>query len=466
MINIKPSTCFTGDNLPILRGINSNSVDLIYLDPPFNSNKSFSAPVGSKAAGASFKDAWTLSDIDQAEHNLLMTGNKTQRNLYHSILAAKHSHSNSMFSYLMFMAPRLIECHRILKETGSIYLHCDPYASHYLKIVLDTIFGRHQFQNEVIWRRKRSQGGTARMVNAVDSILYYSKTASLTYNQQFSKYSKEAITRDYKYEDANGKYRLAQLTASPAQQGGGPTYSFDGWRPKSENVGWLLSRDKLKALASQGRLQWTTKKDGSKSMPYRKLYLKDMPGKAVNNNWIDIPVTRGKERTGYPTQKPLKLLERIIKASSNEGDWVLDPFCGCATTMVAANRLQRKWIGIDISGKAVDLVKDRIREDGGLFGKIIGWDVKDDGLPRRTDLGDELTPTQVKRLKHDLYGDSAGNCLCGNHFPINMFDMDHIVPKANGGTNHKGNYQLLCRGCNSKKGTKSQAEFEAYLKKA
>ena len=301
--NFADKTLWTGDNLDILRGMNSESVDLIYLDPPFNSNQNYAAPVGSKAAGAAFKDTWSLSDLDVAWMGLIADEQPAIANLLHT---ASLTHGKGMQSYLTMMAVRLLEMRRVLKDTGNIYLHCDPTASHYLKLLMDSVFGSGNFRNEIIWRRGTGVSRTVakRFLRNHDTLLCYSNGATWTYSRQFKPYSKATLAM-FKHDDKDGRgsYRLQELR----------TYGKE-------------TRSRLR-----GENRIIESKTGRE---YLKQYLQEKPGNTVDSIWEDVGTmnTQGSpERIGYPTQKPLALLERIIKASSNEGDVVLDPFCGCAT---------------------------------------------------------------------------------------------------------------------------------------
>ena len=306
--NFADKTIWTGDNLDILRGMNSECVDLIYLDPPFNSNQNYSAPVGSKAAGAAFKDTWSLSDLDVAWMGLIAD---EQPATAHVLKTAGLTHGKGMQSYLTMMAVRLMEMRRVLKPTGSIYLHCDPYASHYLKLLMDATFDEDNFRNEIIWDYSFRLMDLPRFFNRKhDLILFYAKSKAAKFSMPKTVWNREELIKTRKqkvYVDDNGTEWI--------------------WMPGGRGN----SKSRLKKIAD---------------------IVKE--GKAVSDVWpIPIISSSAKERVGYPTQKPLTLLERIIKASSNEGDIVLDPFCGCATACVAADRLNRKWVGIDISPKAV-----------------------------------------------------------------------------------------------------------------
>ncbi len=450
-------TIFTGDNLYVMRGMNSESVDLIYADPPFNSNRNYSAPVGSKAAGASFKDTWTLSDLDEAWHNQILD---TDESLYHVINASRYSHGEGMMSYLCMMGVRLLEMRRVLKPTGSIYLHCDPYASHYLKLVMDAVFGVEHYLNEISWKRTVPKNdyiqGAMNWPRMRDIILHY--RASPTYkgfNQPFAPMSKESADKHYgKVDPETGKrYQLTSLTAPGAGTRGHPEYELLG-----VTRFWRYNEQKMQKLLEEGRIVQTA----PGRVPRYKRYLDESKGVAIGDSWNDIPAVQGRanERVGYPTQKPLALLERIIKASSNEGDTVLDPFAGCATTCVAAAQLDREWVGIDLSPKAVELVNVRLQDTlGSLYHHAFVTARAD--IPQRTDLAD-VKPFITQ--KQWLYGAQDGYCKgCREHFAVQNLTIDHIIPRAKGGTDHVENLQLLCGHCNSLKGDRPMEYLMARL---
>ena len=455
--NFRDKTIWTGDNLDILRGLNSETVDLIYLDPPFNSNKNYEAPVGSKAAGAAFKDTWTLSDLDVAWMGLIADEHPA---IAHVLSAAGISHGKGMQSYLTMMAVRLLEMHRVLKATGSIYLHCDPTASHYLKQLTDAVFGPTQFRTEVSWKRTsahsdtrqgRQQHGRVR-----DILLFYTKSDKWTWNTVYTDYDPEYVERSYRYIEprTNRRYRLDNLTGPGGAAKGNPQYEVMGVTRY-----WRYSKERMQELIDTGRVVQT--RPGA--VPAYKRYLDEMPGVPLQDLWTDIkPVgSRSRERIGYPTQKPLALLERIIQSSSNEGDMVLDPFCGCATACVAAEKLDRRWAGIDLSPKAVELVNIRLREVmGDLFHDRLVT-VRDD-IPRRTDIE---APIPYRQNRHVLFGQQEGLCAgCRTAFPFRHFEVDHVVPRSRGGTDHLDNLQLLCGHCNRIKGDRPQEYLVARLR--
>ena len=434
-----------------MRGLNSESVDLIYLDPPFNSNKEYAAPIGSEAAGAAFKDTWTLHDVDRLWLLLLRDKDPT---LFHVIEAARLVHGNGMASYLSMMAQRLREMHRVLKPSGSLYLHCDPTASHYLKMLLDAVFSPTQFITDVSWKRSSAHSdarqGRRQHGRIHDVLLFYAKTDDWNWNPVYTEYDREYVENFYRFvEPGTGrKYRKDNLAGPGGAAKGNPQYEVMGVTRY-----WRYSKERMQELIRQGRVIQT--KPGS--VPAYKRYLDEMPGVPLQDVWTDIrPIgSQAAERVGYPTQKPLALLDRIIKASSNEGDMVLDPFCGCATACVAAERLGRQWVGIDISEKAAELVQVRIRKEIDLFHNFKPIHRTDQ--PQRTDLGKLPAPSVHKDL---LYGKQSGQCGgCMVMFHKRNLTIDHIVAKENGGTDHIENLWLLCGACNSSKGTKSQAEF-------
>ena len=440
-------TLWTGDNLDIMRGMNSESVDLIYLDPPFNSNRDYAAPIGSQAAGAAFKDTWTLSDVDLAWHGEIA---EPEPALYAIIDAAGLAHGKGMKSYLIMMAVRLLEMKRLLKLTGSIYLHCDPTANHYLKMAMDCVFGNDNFRNDIVWQRTTAHNDSTRYGANTDTILFYTKSDRWSWHNQHQSYDEKYQAR-FRRQDPDGRAWSDYDITAKGLSGGGYEYEYKGATSL-----WRVPLETMQRLDAGGRLHFT--RTGGIRL---KRYLDEMPGRPVQALWDDIPPinSQAKERTGYPTQKPLALLERIIRASSNVGDMVLDPFCGCATACVAAEKLGRRWVGIDISPNALIQINNRLRKELGLFSLTVSHRTD---IPRRTDLG-PIPPYRTQ--KHTLFGKFEGICQgCLISFPFRNLTIDHIIPVSRGGTDHLDNLQLLCGACNSAKGSGTNEEFLVKLR--
>jgi site-specific DNA-methyltransferase (adenine-specific) len=393
----------------------------------------YSAPVGSKAAGASFKDMWTWKDVDEYYLDTLADLFPALAKYIASVGAV---HSKPMMAYLTDMAQRIIEMHRILKETGSLYLHCDSTASHYLKSLLDSVFGKTNFRNEIVWKRTTAHSDSGKFGMNSDYVLYYTKSNKYTFHPQFQEYSD--VYKERFREDQNGRLFVDNSLSAKGLSGGGYQYEFNG----VFNF-WRCPKETMLQLEKDGKLYFTN--TGGVRL---KRYLNELPGLPCQTLWTDIhPLnSQSKERTGYPTQKPLALLHRIIKASSNEGDIVLDPFCGCATTCVAAQQLQRKWVGIDIEKQSVKILIERLSDDAGLFKDFVATDQ----IPKRSDL--KITP-KSSTVKERLYKQQDGKCkACGEDFKIWNLEIDHIIPVIKGGGDYYENYQLLCGACNKIKG--------------
>jgi Adenine specific DNA methylase Mod len=367
------NTLYYGDNLDILkRYIKDESVDLIYLDPPFNSNKNYNVLFEEKNGSAAtaqikaFDDTWHWDQIAAlAYRELVEKGGNIS-----IVMQACRSFlgENDMMAYLSMMAPRLLELHRVLKHTGSLYLHCDPTASHYLKIVLDSIFGFRNYRSEITWLRsknpKGSQHNPKQYSPDTDTILYFAKSDKTLLNIDSikKKITEEGLLIKYDRKDKIGPFTDGPVICS-ASMGERPNlvYEYKGYTPPP--WGWRMVKEKLIELDNKGNLGWS-----STGQPYRKFRPEDDTGSPIGNCWTDISSInpQAQERLGYPTQKPEELLERIIKASSNEGDVVLDPFCGCGTTINVAQKLNRQWIGIDITHLAISLMKHRLRDTFGI----------------------------------------------------------------------------------------------------
>lgn len=391
-------TLYYGDNLAVLREMPSESVDLVYLDPPFNSNADYNVIFreqsgdGPGAQIRAFNDTWTWGyEAAAALEDLLTVHGELAEYLHFTVKRLGHS---SMSAYLVMMAPRLVELHRVLKPTGSLYLHCDPTASHYLKVMMDVIFGAPSFRTEVIWKRSSAHSDTKqgrRLHGRIhDVIFFYTKSNEWTWNPVYIDYDESYVDSFYRSVEAGTGRRYSSDNLTAAKPGGdtqyewrvkrrGPDGEWDadlddenlrpkkGWEylgvPPYRGRSWAYSRENMIAFAREGRLVYARS-----GMPRYKRYLDEMPGVALQDLWTDIPPLTGRaaERLGYPTQKPMALLERIIEASSNPGDVVLDPFCGCGTAVAAAEKLGRSWIGVDITHLAIGLISNRLLVDHGL----------------------------------------------------------------------------------------------------
>ena len=373
---------FFGDNLPILREhIADESVDLVYLDPPFNSNANYNVLFKEKSGEQShaqitaFEDTWEWgAEAEETYFETIQKGGRLSDFLqaFRVLLGP-----SDMMAYLVMMAPRLQELHRVLKPTGSIYLHCDPTASHYLKLLMDAVFGGEHYLNEITWKRTTAHSdakqGRKGFGNVNDILLYYCKSEEFTFNPQYQRYAEAYVRAKYPYVDARGRrYGLDNITGPGGAAKGNPSYEVMG-----VTRFWRYSKATMDDLIAQGRIV----QPSAGAVPRYKRYLDEMPGVPLQNLWDDIfPInSQAQERIGYQTQKPEALLERIIKASSNEGDLVLDPFCGCGTSISVAERLHRGWIGVDITHIAITLIRHRLfdhfREDLAPY-EVIG-DPKD-----------------------------------------------------------------------------------------
>ncbi len=366
---MKTNVLYFGDNLEILRNreyFPDGCVDLIYLDPPFNSKKDYNilfkenGGVESEAQIQAFTDTWHWTQAaENTYHDIIINGPLKVGKL----IGALHDAigCNDVMAYLVMMTARLVELHRVLKPTGSLYLHCDPTASHYLKLVLDQIFGPANFRNEVTWKRFTFHADAKRFGRVSDRLLFYRKGAEYLFNRLKAPFSDEYIASKFTHVDSNGRqFRLSDLNPPG---GRGPIYEFHGVAKP-----WRFTKEKMLKLEAEGRIYTDSK------VAQLKRYLDELPGQAVHELWTDVaPInSQAKERLGYETQKPLALLERIINASSNEGDTVLDPFCGCGTAVVAAQKLNRKWIGIDITHLAIALMRHRLKDSFNIEAEVIG----------------------------------------------------------------------------------------------
>jgi DNA modification methylase len=359
---------YYGDNLAVLPvAVKDESVDLVYLDPPFNSHATYNVLFSGKSGEQShaqieaFEDTWHWGkEAEMAFDAVMQSGNGDVAEILRAL--RQFLKENDMMAYITMMAVRLLELHRVLKPTGSLFLHCDPTASHYLKILLDGVFTPEGFRNDIVWKRadtvKGNFGQASKFFDRnTDSILFYAKGEGQKFFPQFKPYTQEYIDGFYKYkEEGTGRiYRLISMTGPGGAAKGNPEYAVMGVTRY-----WRYSKEKMNALIEAGMVVQTD--EGN--VPQRKLYLDQGKGVPVQSLWDDIPAlhAQSSERLGYPTQKPLALLERIVECSTKEGDVVLDPFCGCGTTIHAAEKLHRQWIGIDITHLAISLIEKRLRD--------------------------------------------------------------------------------------------------------
>ena len=472
--NFANRTLFHGDNLPFLRGMNSGTVNLIATDPPFNKSRDFHATPDSLAAGAQFQDRWSWhTDIHD---DWLIQIQRDEPEVWQVITAAKAVYGDDMAAFLCWLGVRLLEMHRILADDGSIFLHTDDTAQAWVKCLLDAIFGRDNFRNAIVWKRTRrgfkgSQFKAKRYNSNTDTILFYSKSPKSFFDQirVATPYEDGYVEKAFRLNDDQGPYYLDlaynRPSASPRPN---LCYEYRGFFPPHAS-GWKVGRARMEQLHMDGELVET------EGELYRKIRPKT--GRIRNTLWDDINETRGNEDTGFPTQKPLPLYERIIAASSNPGDIVLDPFCGCATTPIAAERLGRQWVGMDIWDGAHQMVLDRLESEGlavpnrrgrrrqgplMTFGDI-HYETKP---PERTDGGEPATLTlraptgRAQRLPPPrthhgrLLTDTGPFCQgCGADYTFDprVLEVDHINPRSQGGADAYDNLTLLCPPCNKEK---------------
>ena len=395
---------YYGDNLTIMKGIPTGSVDLIYLDPPFNSNRNYNL-IYSRLTGQpvpeqeeAFCDAWEM-DPEKEEMVRRMPivfrdygADEGLIQFWQAWIGALRHTNPRLLAYLVYMSYRLFEMRRILKSTGSLYLHCDPTASHYIKVVMDGIFGHGNFQNEITWRRTTIHRDAQRLGRVHDIILFYSKGPRITWNTVFVKHDDGYVNSHYTQKDADGRrYRLDNATAA----GQGPARTFFGQVMEPPlGTHWRWSQENINQLAEQGRIVLTRR-----GRPSYKRYLDEMKGTPVSDDWADIPPinSQAKERLGYSTQKPLALLQRIIEQSSNPGDVVFDPFCGCGTSVYAAHLAGRRWLGCDIAILSVKIVRDVLFK---RYGLTEGEHYQVSGVPLSVEGAEDLFDRDPRQFQH------------------------------------------------------------------
>ena len=410
--NVQPNHLYYGDNLTIMKNIPTGSVDLIYLDPPFNSQRNYNL-IYQKLTGQpvpeqeeAFCDAWEM-DPEKEEMVRRMPivfreygANEGLIEFWRAWIGALRNTQPRLLAYLVYMSYRLFEMCRILKQTGSIYLHCDPTASHYIKVIMDGIFGHDNFRNEIIWQRRYGTFSTVHQSNkfgaSTDTLLFYVKGHGTPFHPQYSfddpKYQ-QYVQKTFRYVDEKGRrYRIADL-ANPAPR---PNlmYDYKGYKPPKN--GWAISRSKMEQWDKEGRLHFPKNPDGRIQ---RKRFLDELRGKPVQNLWADINMisSRSSERLGYPTQKPIALLQRVISASSKPGDVVFDPFCGCGTAVFAAHLLGRRWIGCDIAILSVKIVRDVLFK---RYGLKEGEHYQVSGVPLSVEGAEDLFDRDPRQFQH------------------------------------------------------------------
>jgi site-specific DNA-methyltransferase (adenine-specific) len=391
---------YYGDNLEVLRKyIKDESIDLCYIDPPFNSKRNYNQIYNNlgkedQAQAQAFVDTWTWDNhaneaLEEIQSNY--QGKFTSQTIDLIDGLTKVLGKGSLLAYLVSMTLRIVEIHRVLKSTGSFYLHCDPTASHYLKIVLDTVFCSQggDYIAEITWERTSAHSDSKTFANTTDVIFLYSKRI-LMFNQQFKPYSEEYLKKYYKHQDGKGRFLDRDLTAG-GLSGGGYNYDWKGIKKL-----WRCPIETMQKYEEQNKLYYT--RNGT---PRLKQYLEEMPGVPLTNLWNDIPPinSQASERLGYPTQKPEALLERIIKASSNKGDVILDAYCGCGTTIAVAERLERNWIGIDITYQSISLMLKRLEDS---FGKNVLDKIELNGIPKDMESAQALATKPDDRTRKEF----------------------------------------------------------------
>ena len=402
---------YYGDNLTIMQQMPLSSVDLIYLDPPFSSQKNYNLlyrtmtgkPVPEQAEA--FCDTWEMdAQKDAIARSMPVLLRQHGIDDYYVefwrlwMQALRHTQPH-LLAYLIYMVQRLLVMKGILRPTGSIYLHCDPTASHYIKVMMDGIFGHQNFQNEITWKRTFSHGDSRSWSRVSDYILFYTKGAKFTWNVPYDKHSDSYIKSHYKNVDETGRaYQLTSIL-SPSPR---PNMMYEWKGFPSPSLGWRFSQERMAELDAAGRIWYPTRKDGSldtAKRPRYKRYLDEQKGSVTTTIWSDIaPInSRSAERLGYPTQKPIALLDRIIQASTKPGDIIFDPFCGCGTTIYSAVKNQRGWIGCDIAILAIKLIREILAE---RYHLVEGVHFEVDGIPVSVEQAEELFHRDPFQFQH------------------------------------------------------------------
>ena len=455
--NFKDATLWNADNLDVMRGMNSETVDLVYLDPPFNSNRMYQGKPGTKAAGQSFTDTWSWNS---AKEEWLDTIQDDYPKVFEAIEAARDCHSGSMGGYIAFMSVRLIEIHRLLKSTGSMYLHCDSSADSYLRVVCDAIFGYQNQRNDITWQRYKAKNGANKKYSQdTDTILFYAKSSDAPFYPQY-KPNRPEYEKAFNKDDGDGRGPYQAISTSAPQNNPSSKFEWKGYSIPAK--GWRYSRETMEQLDAEGRLWYP---DDKKKRIRKKWYLSESKGRIIPNIWTDIDAVaaHATDDTGWATQKPVPLVERIVLGSSAPGDLILDPFCGCATALVASQNLGRRWIGIDKEDYAIDQVRQRlglwcnfettppIRTDGDTETDIRAVPVR---LQRDPYGWEKFTNNQKRDLLAEIQGkDNGVQCPgCGIVLPVRYFQLDHDTPKSDvRSVNTIDNRILLCVPCNGYK---------------
>ena len=468
-------TLYVCDNLRVLRGLDTDSIDLVATDPPFNAKRVFNAPLGSKAAGQ-LDDRWHWDEVTDEWFDLIADEHRGVKEVIEAAAVIEGGEittkgdvrtgrvKNSTAAFLCWMAPRLIEMARILKPTGSLYLHCDDAANSYLRLMLDAVLGRRCFRNAIVWKRtarkfKGSQHAPKRFNSEADTLLFYAASDNAQFNAAAvaDEYTESEIAERFKHADARGPYYLDtahnRRSAAPRPN---LCYEYRGFKPPYKS-GWKVGMDRMQALDAEGDI---IPDPSGQDRLMRKI--RPGVGRHKGSIWSEIPDSSTLERTGWSTQKPVALYERIIRASSNPGDLILDPFCGCSTTLVAAERLGRQWIGCDIDPQAEPVVKTQMDkllnpEQRSLF-HVAGEMTTRKSPPRRTDIPRMADP-KLRELVWRHQHQRCKNPYCDSRPRAVDLHLDHMIPKVRGGSDAPENRIGLCGNCNTRKGRKAWGAF-------
>ena len=476
--NVPSRTLFMGDNLDILRGINSECVDLIYLNPPWNSGYRLVARETSRARGVAFDDEWTQ---DHIEAEWLEEVELRCPAAFQVINSAKIASGDRMAHYLTFMGIRLLELERVLKPTGSIYLHCDPKASHYLKIVMDAVFGEDNFKSEVVWYRGGSRGGLRTWGPNHSTLLFYTGLVRHRWNRVPMDYDPEYWMQYFTYEDERGRFRTVSLMGegmrghlstdwrgvNPADIGrhwAVPLRSLRNAYPNRDDLDGLSPQQKLDLLDDAGLIYWPTRG----RVPRHKQYADQSEGARVQDVITNILNMTRTESTGWPRQMPVRLVDLIIRVSSNPGDLVLDPFCGSGTTCIAAENLGRDWIGIEQVYEAEKVLHDRLEHelDNSWPADEGDWQLSVKRyMPIRTDIKGSESRIDLRVTRQLLHARQSGRCNgCEHSAPLHFLTIDRVDPaESEADVANPDKLQLLCHACKTLKGNHNMDYLKLQL---